>query len=621
MSRVACSLLLLACILGLPLQGIADDGKPASVKDLEYGEVLFHFYKQDYFNSIVRLQIARKQQRLPHHEREAALLLGGLDLSYGLRNSANDIFTSLLNDASVDAAVHNRAWYHLARISYQRGDAERALHALEQIKGRVSESNRAEAMYLQSLLLLQQGRNTEAIRVMQDAGTDKDWSPYLKYNLGIARIRNNELEDGTRLLEKIGQTNAGNEELRLLRDKANLALGFSYLKDDSAIQSRQSLDRVRLAGPLSNKALLGAGWADASADAYSLALVPWMELGQRNTADPAVQEALLAIPYAMAKMSLHGRAVEHYNDAIEILLQERLSLDQSIRAIREGGILAALESQKPGNDNNWLNKLTRNQASPALRYQVQLMASHDFQEAVRNYQDLLTLQANLDDWTDSMTAYDEMLATRELRYKQHRPAAKHALQDGTLAGLRQRHANLLETITAVESENSPERLLNTAETAQWKRLQEIGRRLENLPDHEQLEELQDKHRLLKGVLYWQASASYRPRLWQSKQQLAELDELIAQSGDAVETLKQADNGIPAETSAFSQRITDKKASINKLVERSESTLARQGRGIEDLAVKQLEKQKQRLDTYLVQARFALAQTHDGALTLRTGIQQ
>ncbi len=65
--------------------------------------------------------------------------------------------------------------------------------------------------------------------------------------------------------------------------------------------------------------------------------------------------------------------------------------------------------------------------------------------------------------------------------------------------------------------------MDTAELAQWKRLQEIGRRLENLPENNQLESLQDKHRLLKGVLYWQASASYKPRLWQAKQQLGELD--------------------------------------------------------------------------------------------------
>ena len=618
MSRVTCSLLLLACIIGLPLTGHGKDGAPASVLDLQYGEVLFHFYRQDYFNSIVRLNIAQKQQRLPHHGREAELLLGGLDLSYGLRNSANEIFTRLLNDDNTDIAIRNRAWFHLAKISYQRGDPERALYALDQIKGGISESNRAEAIYLQSLLLLKQGRNAEAIRVMLESNTDKAWKPYLAYNLGIARIRTDEIEDGTELLNQIGETDAGNEELRLLRDKANLALGFTYLKQGTAKQSRQTLDRVRLEGILSNKALLGAGWADAGTDAYSLALVPWMELGQRDAADPAVQEALLAIPYAMTKMSLHGQAVDRYNNAIDILLQERHSLDRSIEDIRNGGLLAALESGATDSDTGWLKDIAGIDVSPALRYQVQLMASHDFQEGVKNYRDLLSLQDNLEQWESNMESYEDMLATRKLRYEKHQPAAHRALDSQALTGISLQHKNLLQTITLVESNNNPLALANSTEHKQWNRLRDIGNRLDQQPDSQAVEQLLGKYRFLKGVLYWQINADYKPRLWQAKQQLAELGELISRSEHAASTLKLADTSMPAGMAAFSKRAAEKKRVISALLKQSDGTLKKQGRYIENLAVIQLEKQKQRLDRYLTQARFALAQTYDVALTAQPG---
>jgi hypothetical protein len=39
----------------------------------------------------------------------------------------------------------------------------------------------------------------------------------------------------------------------------------------------------------------------------------------------------------------------------------------------------------------------------------------------------------------------------------------------------------------------------------------------------------------------------------------------------------------------------------------------QGNQIERLAVGELEQQKERIETYLIQARFALAQTYDSAL--------
>ena len=48
---------------------------PQDVKDLAYGDVLFYFYQDDYFDSITRLLAARELNRLPNTEGEAELLL------------------------------------------------------------------------------------------------------------------------------------------------------------------------------------------------------------------------------------------------------------------------------------------------------------------------------------------------------------------------------------------------------------------------------------------------------------------------------------------------------------------------------------------------------------------
>ena len=57
------------------------------------------------------------------------------------------------------------------------------------------------------------------------------------------------------------------------------------------------------------------------------------------------------------------------------------------------------------------------------------MASHDFQEAVKNYRDLAFLDKNLARWDDSIAAYDDMLASRKARYRSHLPAATHVLEN------------------------------------------------------------------------------------------------------------------------------------------------------------------------------------------------
>jgi hypothetical protein len=597
----------------------ASDDAPSSAQDLQYGEVLYHYFQDDWFNSIVRTQIAQTQERLPNHAEEAELMLGGLDLNFGLRNAADEIFQRLLTEESADEQTRNRAWFYLAKISWQRGDTERALRALGQVDGDMSKGTRTESAHLASLVLLALGANDKAIEVLQDARDHKAWSPYLAYNLGVAQIRSAREVDGFKYLDDIGGLGTSSEEYQLLRDKANLALGYSLLQEGEADASRKVLERVRLNGPLSSKALLGAGWADTESEDFGRALVPWLELSKRNPADPAVQEALLAVPYAMAKLNLHGRAVEQYSDAIDTLYREQDQLDESIAAIRRGLLLEVLQKQDLRSGTGWLQDLSFDTDNPVLRYQVTLMAAHDFQEAVKNYRDLQSLHKNLKNWSEAIEAYDDMLDGREQRFSVNRPAAHTALTGDERIVLAQRHSKLVERLQQVEARSDPVGLANAEQNRQWQRLQDIGARLAALPQTAQTGALRDKQKRLEGVLYWQLNSEFKPRLWTAKQQLAEVSALLQQTQDNLDALQAADRATPASFSGFDQRIFANKARIQELLARTETSHLAQGKLIEQIAVRELEQQKERLDTYVVQARFALAQTYDSAMMAGKGV--
>jgi hypothetical protein len=618
MQPITCLQVLLICLLGITRLVAAAEPAPSSVKDLQYGEVLYHYFQQDYFNSIVRLQIARQQERLPNHAAEAELMLGGLDLSYGLRNEANRIFQRLLSEETSDTSTRNRAWFYLAKISFQRGDIPAALQAIERVNGIMTPATRTAATNLHSLLLLQQGNNKAAIELLENFRSGKHWTPYLTYNLGIALLRDQQQESGAKQLDHIGDIHGRNEELRLLRDKANLALGYSYLKNGNAEKSRKTLTRVRLEGPLSNRALLGAGWADAEDDAFSRALIPWLELSSRDSTDPAVQESLLAIPYAMTKMDLHGRAVQHYNDGIKLLIDERQKLVQSIRAIEQGGLQELLQQHDLGAGNGWMQQLHLDSEAPALRYQLSLMSSHDFQEAVKNYRDLLVLKDNLAGWKTDVTTYDDMLAGRQARFEEHRPAAEQAVQGTRLQQLQQRHATLASLVENIETTGNAAGLANPEEARQWQQLLKISDQLEQLPGNPDTNVLRDKQQRLRGILIWQLHSDYKTRLWQARQQLAELAILLAESQLGVDSLQQANLDAPSDFGKFDQRIAGQKASIEKLAAQTENTLIAQGKQLEHLAIDELEQQQQRVDAYITQARFALAQTYDSALEQPAG---
>ena len=591
---------------------------PSSAQDLQYGEVLYHYYQDDWFNSIVRTHIAQTQERLPYHGEEAELLLGGLDLNYGLRNAADDIFQRLLSEETTDEQTRNRAWYYLAKISYQRGDTKRALRAISQVQGDMSKGTRMESAHLASLVLLRMGAYDQAIQVLKDARDQRVWSPYLAYNLGVAQIRSARQVDGFEYLDDIGDIRARSDEYRLLRDKANLALGYSLLKEGQPEASREALNRVRLEGPLSSKALLGAGWADAESEAFGQALVPWLELSKRDPTDPAVQEALLAVPYAMTKMNLHGRAVKHYNAAIGTLFSEQDYLDESIAAIRRGELINVLQAQDLRSGTGWLQELSFDTDNPVLRYQVTLMAAHDFQEAVKNYRDLMKLRDNLNKWSEAIEAYDDMLDGREQRFAQHKPAAQTALSANDRSELQLRLRRLRERVEHIEVYNDPIGLANAEETRQWQQLQRIREALERLPDDAQTQALRAKQKRLQGVLYWQLNSDFKPRLWEAKQQLVSIAELLQETALNLESLQAAETATPVGFSGFDARIVRNRARIQELLARTETAHLAQGKLIEQIAVRELEQQKERLDTYVIQARFALAQTYDSALVAGKG---
>ena len=159
-----------------------------------------------------------------------------------------------------------------------RGYLAEAQNALDNIEGELPKNMQAERHMLQAQLLIDGGQHDRAIAMLQQWKGKTEWASYARFNLGVAMVRNGNVNDAASILDSIGSMDPFNEELTSLRDKANLALGYAYLQDQNPQAAKPVLQRVRLEGPFSNKALLGVGWADAEEQRYERALVPWMEL-------------------------------------------------------------------------------------------------------------------------------------------------------------------------------------------------------------------------------------------------------------------------------------------------------------------------------------------------------
>src|SRR5690606_36208869 len=116
-------------------------------------------------------------------------MLGGLYLSYGQHRLAGEIFERVLAQ-SVEPALHDRAWFFLAKIWYQRGYLPEAEAALGRIAGALPVELEPERTMLTAQVLMDQGRFDAALAVLEawQLPTDQ-WVGYAKYNIGVALVR------------------------------------------------------------------------------------------------------------------------------------------------------------------------------------------------------------------------------------------------------------------------------------------------------------------------------------------------------------------------------------------------------------------------------------------------
>lgn len=589
------------------------DKDPIVVKDPQYGEVLFYFYQEDYFPAIVRLLAAQQQQQLNDHAEDAELLLGGMYLSYGHHLQAADIFERMLAD-NVSTEIRDRTWFFLAKIWYQRGYHEKSQEALSLIEGELPKNLQREALMLRAQILIAAADYDGAIALLQNWKGKTEWASYAKFNIGVALVRSGRVEEAKKLLDDLGKLNPFNEELTSLRDKANLALGYALLQDGQPQAAKSPLQRVRLEGPFSNKALLGVGWADAEMDNYQRALVPWMELRGRDLLDSAVQESMLAIPYAMAQLDSISQAADHYLNAIEAFYEETNRLDRTITHIESGELFEEFIATDPLDSTGWYWRLEELPEGPEARYLFHLLATHSFQEGLKNYRDLNYLHKNLDAWQSSVAVYGNMLETRVEAYAERLPRVNDALARADLDGMVGRKLEFDSTLNNIEQSRDWLALATRPEFEMWGEiigLEATPALSANLPE---AVEVRDKIALLKGVLQWQLERDFKDRLWRIRRNLDEAGESLV---DAQRSRRKIDESIRNEPLRFEElsgRVYGLSPKIEGMKMRVEDALAKQSAFLRDIAVGELQAQKQRLDVYTVQARFALAAIYDVAAT-------
>jgi hypothetical protein len=599
-----------ACILAFNVAAAADEPSH-EIKAPHYGDVLFHFFQDHYFTSITTLMTSQQFERVAEHADEAEVLRGGMLLSYGLHREAGEIFAQLI-EKGASPKVRDRAWFYLAKIRYQRGVLPEAEEALSHVEDHLPPALEEERVLLQANLRMARGDYNGAASSLAAVSAKTPGARYVRYNLGVALIRAGDVAGGTTVLDELGRAPAEDEEYRSLRDRANVALGFAALTNEQPAQARTYLERVRLQSLQANKALLGFGWAADALKEPKLALVPWLELEQREVSDSAALEARIAVPYAYAKLGAFGQSLEHYNDAITAFERESTGLDESIAAVRSGKLVNALIERNPGDEMGWFQRLDDLPDLPHASHLAPVLAQHEFQEAFKNYRDLLFLTKNLEEWRDKLGVFNDMLDTRRKAYADRLPQVRARASEISLDAMRQRRDKVAAEVATADAQADGVAFANAKQLELLALVKGVQEQLDRSPASPETDQARARLRLASGVLSWQLADDFVGRAWQAKKELVDIDAQIAQAQQRDAALAQAQRDEPARFDRFAQRIAALDPRLQVMLPKVAALRQEQQSVLQEIAVAELTRQKERLAVYATQARFAVAQLYDRA---------
>jgi hypothetical protein len=619
-------LVLLTALLFAVSPAAAGTSAPQALKDLYFGEALYLAFQEDWFDAIARLDTELAQHHgldeprldtLYYHIHHAEFAVGDFELAYRMHQRAGRAITAVI-EGNVEEPVRNDAIFRLARIYFQKDQPVNALYAVERIRGTVPPEIRDDLAFLHAQILLANGRFGEAADLLSELQDTKSLEGFTTYNLGVALIRNGQRQEGRQFLDRTGQIDSDRAITLAIKDKSNLVLGSKLLDEQDFEGAKLILDRVRLKGPFSNRALLGSGWADASRGRFERALVPWSILVTRGVTDPSVQEAMLAVPYAYGKLNLHSKAALMYGSALEKFGTEVDKLGASIKSIREGHFLKALVREELKQDANWVVKLRKLPETPETYYLLDLMASHDFQESLKNYLDLEELRKKLDAWEGDLDAFEEIIARRRAYYEPLLPAVDREFRrlDAQMRLRLEQRDRIAKRLQAMLVVSRPDYLATSEERVLGERISRLERQL-TAGGRPLSGDMEACIKRLRGVLLWNIHTEYDRRFTEAHQHLRDLNHEVEQMQRQYTAFVRTRQAATQSYEGYGDAIRRQRLMIQEARAKVVESMARQGHLLETMAVSELSRRRDRLSEFQIKARFAMADSYDRAVRDQT----
>lgn len=620
----------------------AKEKPKTSVADLRYGVALYHYYQQDYIAALAELMVADTRDGIQGHGDNPELIAGGVSLAFGMQHHAEGVFNQILQDERRPQSVRDAAWFYLGKLHYTRGDWTAAEQSFARVSSEFKPSLRAQMQALQINIRIRNKNYADLNLDNIDADELRAWSPYTFYNLGAAHAREGNFASAQKFFSELAEIDIVENPQRrkeqwALQDKAYTAIGYSYLAEKKYAAAIREFTKVRLDGVFANQALLGYGWAAVAQEEYDEALRPWQLLRSRSLMYPAVQESLLALPYAYEKLGAQGEAVSAYQSAEELLARE-INLIRDMRATLTEGELLTLIGSEPLNaedakkilspsanqdgaltavvtddGQNWLKLDSTSIIKTRSAYLNELFAKNVFQTAVLDLRDLLRLQTLLQNWLPKLDAYRELLLQKQAtRDRQEQQLAQHSIAQKEQK-LQAERAALAQQLEQISSSENYMALADDETRALYGRIERGQQTIARMKAAGQdTSELETRAKMFGGILLWRAAQEYPAQLAAQQTELKAIDVSLAQIAKTRQHIEEI-TATSMDIQPTLARLQVLQKDVSAHLENTDQLIAQQSGLLRQQVDQQLAAHEKRLNNYLAQAHLAVARLYDAEL--------
>ncbi|MDZ7644191.1 MAG: hypothetical protein U5K76_08285 [Woeseiaceae bacterium] len=170
-------------------------------------------------------------------------------------------------------------------------------------------------------------------------------------------------------------------------------------------------------------------------------------------------------------------------------------------------------------------------------------------------------------------------------------------------------------LDSIEQNGDALALATEEEFALWGEITALEQRPVLAADLPEAGDMRRKVRLMKGVLQWQLEKEFKERLWRLRRDVRESGEALVETQRSRRRVDESMREEPQRFADFSARVDGLDPRIEDLRARVGNAMDRQRVYLQSIAVGEMLAQKERLQTYTVQARFALAAIYDLSSTV------